>query len=127
MIEINPPMDHVEIAVSAVDAKLETVILELRGLLQAEGIAMDDAFKRAAAVHEIHKADDAQGEKFTRIGHEYQLHRMAFQKLDSVVQAAGLAHDAVQMARERYRSAIRQGELVKLLAVFEGEDKKTEE
>ncbi|NEJ84029.1 hypothetical protein GR268_47185, partial [Rhizobium leguminosarum] len=55
MIEVSPPMDHVEIAVSAVDAKLESVILELRGLLQAEDIARADAAVRAAAVHEPDK------------------------------------------------------------------------
>ncbi|WP_150129137.1 hypothetical protein [Rhizobium phaseoli] len=127
MIEINPPMDHVEIAVSAVSAKLESMILELRGLMQAENIARLDAANRAEAVHEPDKAPDAQGEKFTRIGQEYELHRMAFTKLEFVVQAAETAHDAVQLARERYRSAIRQGELMKLLAAFEDEDKKTEE
>ncbi|TAT69958.1 hypothetical protein [Rhizobium ruizarguesonis] len=127
MIEINPPMDHVEIAVSAVASKLETVILELRGLIQAEDIAMADAFRRAAAAHEPDKADDAQGAKFTRIGEEYQLHRLAFQKLENVVHAAGIAYDAVQLARERYRSSLRKGELMKLLAVFDDEDKKTKE
>ncbi|NEI66519.1 hypothetical protein [Rhizobium leguminosarum] len=125
MIEVSPPMDHVEIAVSAVDAKLESVILELRGLLQAEDIARVDAAVRAAAVHEPDKAPDAQGEKFLRIGQEYELHRMASTRLEFVVQAAEIAHDAVQLARERYRSALRQGELMKLLAVFEDADKKT--
>ncbi|MBA1343897.1 hypothetical protein [Rhizobium sp. WYCCWR 11146] len=124
MIEINPPMDHVEIAVSAVASKLETVILELRGLMQAEDIARCDAFNRAATVHEPDKADDAQGEKFIRIGQEYQLHRTAFQKLENVVQAAGIAYDAVQLARERYRSSLRKGELMKLLAVFDDEETK---
>ncbi|MBY3575451.1 hypothetical protein HFN65_31425 [Rhizobium laguerreae] len=127
MIEINPPIDHVEIAVSAVASKLETVILELRGLMQAEDIAVGDAFKRAAAAHEPDKADDAQGDKFIRIGEEYQLHRTAFQKLENVVQTAGIAHDAVQLARERYRASLRKGELMKLLAVFDDEDKKTKE
>lgn len=124
-IEVSPPMDHVEIAVSVVSSKLDTVILELRGLMQAEDIAMSDAFRRAAAAYEPDKGDDGQGENFTRIGQEYELHRMAFTRLDTVVQAAGVAHDAVQLARERYRSAIRQGELMKLLSVFEDEDTKT--
>ncbi|TBG52540.1 hypothetical protein [Rhizobium leguminosarum] len=127
MIEINPPMDHVEIAVSAVVSKLETVVLELRGLMQAEDIARCDAFNRAAVAHEPDKADDAQGDKFIRIGEEYQLHRKAFEKLENVVQVARIAHDAVQLARERYRASRQKGELVKLLGLFEGQDKKTEE
>ncbi|WP_064831870.1 hypothetical protein [Rhizobium phaseoli] len=120
-------MDHVEAAVSAVSKKLETVIIELRGLAQAENIARMDAADRAAAVHEADKAPDAQGDQFVRIGQEYELHRMALTRLEFVVQAAQTAHDAVQLARERYRSAIRKDELMKLLSVFEDEDTKTKE
>ncbi|WP_145926196.1 MULTISPECIES: hypothetical protein [unclassified Rhizobium] len=120
-------MDHVEMAVSAVSKKLETVILELNGLAKAENIARMDAADRASAVHEADKAPDAQGDQFARIGQEYELHRMALTRLEFVVQAAQTAHDAVQLARERYRSAIRQSELMKLLTVFEDEDTKTEE
>ncbi|WP_442115906.1 hypothetical protein [Rhizobium johnstonii] len=120
-------MDHVEIAVSAVASKLESVIRELRGLMQAEDIARCDAFDRAEAVYDNNKTVETQGVEFIRIGEEYQLHRTAFEKLESVVQAAGIAHDAVQLARERYRASRQKGELVKLLGLFEGQDKKTKE
>ncbi|MGR9431375.1 hypothetical protein [Rhizobium leguminosarum] len=127
MIEVSPPKDHVEIAVSAVASKLESVIRELRGLMQAEDIARCDAFDRAEAVYDKNKTVETQGVEFMRIGEEYQLHRTAFEKRESVVQAAGIAHDAVQLARERYRASRQMGELVKLLGLFEGHDKKTKE
>lgn len=127
MPEIKPPRDHVEIAVSAVEHKLESVISELRGLMQATDFAMSDAFDRAAAVHDYDKSPEDQGEQFIRIGEEYQVHNVAFRNLKDVVQAAEIAHEGVQAARERYRTSRERGELEKLLVLFEAEDKKTKE
>ncbi|MGR9293610.1 hypothetical protein ACU8OS_35180 (plasmid) [Rhizobium leguminosarum] len=127
MTEISPPNDHVEIAVSAVERKLESVIVELSGLMQAEDIARCDAFDRASRTHDKDKSAEDQGVEFTRIGEEYQLHNVAFRKLENVVQAAGNARDALQSARDRYWASRQKGELVKLLELFEGEDKKTKE
>lgn len=127
MPTITPPMDHVEIAVSAVEHKLESVIGELRGLMQATDFAMSDAFDRAAAVHDYDKSPENQGEQFIRIGEEYQVHHVAFRKLKAVAQAATNARDDVQAARERYRTSRERGELEKLLVLFEAEDKKTKE
>ncbi|MGH0214458.1 hypothetical protein NKY66_11145 [Sinorhizobium meliloti] len=127
MPSINPPVDHVEIAVSAVEHKLESVIGELRGLMQAADFAMSDAFDRAAAVHDYDKPPENQGEQFVRVGEEYQVHNVAYRKLKAVVLAAEIAHEGVQAARERYRTTRERGELAKLLGLFEAEDKKTEE
>ncbi|NEI24094.1 hypothetical protein GUK30_32630 [Rhizobium leguminosarum] len=127
MIEISPPMDHVEIAVSAVTAKLESVIVELRGLMQAETFAMMDAFDRAKAIYEPDKADDAQGSEFKRIGGEYNLHLAAFRSLQSVGREAGGARCSLSIARDWYRTSRGEGELAKLLALFESQDKKTKE
>ncbi|WP_429819166.1 hypothetical protein [Ensifer sp. B1-9] len=127
MPEMKPPRDHVEIAVSAVEHKLESVIGELRGLMQAADFAMGDAFDRAAAIHDYDKPPENQGEHFVRIGEEYQVHNFAFRKLKEVVQAAEIAHEGVQAARERYRVTRERAELAKLLGLFEAEDNKTEE
>lgn len=126
MPEIKPPQDHVEIAVSVVERKLEAVIGELCGLMQAENYARRDAFNRAKAVHDHGKPPEGQGERFVRIGEEYQVHKVAYCRLKAVVQASKIALDAVRAARGRYTTTREENELRKLLAVFDAQDKITE-
>ncbi|RVH69138.1 hypothetical protein CN198_13805 [Sinorhizobium meliloti] len=117
------PLDEAEFAVNTVESRLASMIGELRGLMKAADIARCEAFDRAAAVHVIDA--ETQGEKFLRIGEEFQLHNAAFRKLETVAQAANAALGGIEAARERFRANREQGELEKLLALFETEDTKT--
>lgn len=117
------PLDQAELAVSAVEFKLESMISELRGLMKAANIARCDAFDRAVVAMD-HKAE-TQGPKFTRIGEEFQVQNYVVRKLENVAQVTADTLESIQAARERYRTTRERGELEELLGLFEAEDKKT--
>ncbi len=116
------PLDHAEIAVRAVEMKLESVIGELRGLMQAADIAGCEAFDRAAAAMD-HTAE-FQGAKFSIARSEAKAHKASLDGLKSVALAARAALTDVQAARGRYREIRERGELEQLLVLFEAEDRK---
>ena len=116
------PKDHVEIAVRAVEIKLESIVAELRGRMQSADFAGVEAFDRAAAVME--RKSEADNRKFALAGMEFKAHQATYDGLDRIVRAAAIALEDIKLARVRYRKTRERSELERLLILFEAEDAK---
>jgi hypothetical protein len=120
MPEIKLPRDHVEIAVTEVEIKLIVMSKQLFGLMKAADISGEAALITLERLVQ-------QKKDFELTGREYQAFQAVFDGLGAVRSAISKAITEIETARDRYTNTREQGELEKLLALFEAEDKKITE
>lgn len=123
MPEIRPPQDHVEIAVEAAESQLRGVLAALYGTMKAADISGSGAFDRLDSKLKRDTKPDRNEIALTAM--EFKAFQAVFDNIEVVRKSIGLAVSNIETARGRYTKTREEGELMKLLSLFEAEDTRT--